>query len=430
MTAPVLGMVLKGYPRISESFISNEILLLERLGFTIRIFSMRHPRESFTHRSVRRIRARVDYLPQDLLVPLPTFLRHNLPLAAAIPGRYGAALRLAAGRYLRTRKIATLKHLFQAGYLVHKLLPGGNVAHLHAHFAHSPTSVALFAARLSGLPFSFTAHAKDIYTSDPRQLREKIDLARFVVTCTEYNRSHLAGLAGPTNTPIRRIYHGIDTRLFSGGDPGRIPAPPYRLITVARLTAKKGLPTVFRALKILKDRGIPFRHILIGDGDGREELLATVRSLGLADCVDWLGTLPHEAVIDHYRTSDLFVLGSEIAPDGDRDGIPNVLVESMAMGVPVVATRVSAIPELARHGETGLLVPPGRPEAMAGAMERLLADGTLRASIIPAAADLVRREFHNGQLIRDLAETFGRYSPELGAGFRREQRTNRRGRSP
>ena len=173
---PALGMILKGYPRISETFISNEILLLEKLGFNIHLFSMRRARENFTHESVNRIRAQVDYLPETLVAPLPKFLYHNIQLAAQKPRSYASALKTAFRRFRRTHKSATFKHLFQAGYLVHKLLPGSRVTHLHAHFAHSPTSVAMFTGKLSGLPFSFTAHAKDIYTSNPRQLREKLGL--------------------------------------------------------------------------------------------------------------------------------------------------------------------------------------------------------------------------------------------------------------
>ena len=234
----VLGMILKGYPRISETFISNEILLLERLGFTVHIFSMRHPRENFSHESVQQIRARVDYLPQELLRPLPILLYHNLLLAIRSPRRYGAALKTAARRFLRTRKSATLKHLFQAGYLVHKLLPGSGVVRFHSHFAHSPTSVAMFASRLSGLPFSFTAHAKDIYTQNPRQIAEKIGMAKFVVTCTEYNRRRLSTMAPDAEPPPYRIYHGIDMTLFSGEAGIREPSEPYEMLTVARLTTK------------------------------------------------------------------------------------------------------------------------------------------------------------------------------------------------
>ncbi len=404
---PVLGMILKGYPRISETFISNEILLLEKLGFNLHLFSMRKPREDFTHESVKKIRARVDYLPETLLKPLPRLLCHNLILASKRPGVYAAALKTAFRRFLRTRKSATLKHLFQAGYLANRLLPASGVTHLHAHFAHSPTSVAMFTSQLTGLPFSFTAHAKDIYTSDPRQLREKIELSRFVVTCTEYNRRHLLEISDNHETAIHRIYHGIDVDLFSGsGENQELPGQPYRILTIARLTAKKGLPTVFRALKLLTNQGLSLNHTLIGDGDDREKILALVNELGLTSVTRWLGTRPHHEVLEHYRNTDLFVLGCEVASNGDRDGIPNVLLESMAMGVPVVATDISAIPELVENGGSGLLVPPRQPERLAEAMQRMLTDQELRSRIIPVARQTVAEGFDNRRLIQDLAEIY------------------------
>jgi glycosyltransferase involved in cell wall biosynthesis len=404
---PFLGMILKGYPRISETFISNEILLLENLGFPIHIFSMRRPRENFTHKSVSRIEAGADYLPETLLKPLPRLMYHNCLLAAQNPRAYGMAFKIAAQRFSRTHNSATLKHLFQAGYLVHHLLPGSKIAHLHAHFAHSPASVAMFASILSGLPFSFTAHAKDIYTSDPRQLRDKLARARFAVTCTEYNRRYLEQLLGDNRSPIHCIYHGIDTQLFSFCRDGFfMAAKPYRILTVARLTPKKGLPTVYRALKVLKDKGIAFKHTLIGDGEDREKILAMINNLGLTDVTRWLGTQPHEVVLGHYKRAHLFVLGCEVAPNGDRDGIPNVLFESMAMGVPVVATRLSAIPELVENEKTGILAAAGRPRQLAEAMLKMLTDDALRARVIPAARQRVLKNFDNRVLIRELADIY------------------------
>ncbi|CAB1075704.1 Glycosyl transferase, group 1 family protein [Olavius algarvensis Delta 1 endosymbiont] len=412
---PVLGMILKGYPRISETFISNEISLLENLGFQIHLFSMRQPREKFTHDSVKHIQAAVDYLPETLLKPLPRLIYHNLCLAAKNPKVYGAALKTAYRRFLRTRKSATLKHLLQAGYLVHRLLPASGVTHLHAHFAHSPTSVAMFTSRLTGIPFSFTAHAKDIYTSDPRQIREKIGLARFVVTCTEYNRKHLRELGDGHTTPIHRNYHGIDTRFFSTNpEAAKLPVPPFQILTIARLTAKKGLPTIYQALRILRDQGIALRHTHIGGGEDRELIMSLIKKLDLESVTELLGTQPHEVVLDHYRDADLFVLGCEVAPNGDRDGIPNVLAESMAMGLPVVATRISGIPELVEHERTGLLVPPGRPAKLAQSMLRLLTDEALRNRCIAAGKQKVGQIFDNRQLIRELA---GIYHQEgLGPG--------------
>ena len=404
---PVLGVVLKGYPRISETFISNEILLLEELGFAVHIFSMRPGRESVTHASVRRIRARVDYLPETFLRNPHRLLFHTACVALRRPSRVAAGLALAARRYRRTRNIASLRHLLQAGYLVNRCLPGSGVVHLHAHFAHSPTSVALYASVLSGLPYSFTAHAKDIYTSDRAQLREKIALARFVVTCTEYNRAYLKEVGRGLATPLHRVYHGIDTGLFGASEPAqRETRAPYRVLTVARLIAKKGIPTVLQAVKRLVDSGLRLTYTLIGDGQERAQVLALVRELGLGPHCRWLGTQPHEVVLDHYRQADLFVLGCEVAADGDRDGVPNVLFESMAMGVPVVATDVSAIPELVVPETTGLLVPPRQPDALAEAMRRLLTDTGLRRKVIPAARRRVLADFDNRVLVNRLAGIF------------------------
>jgi glycosyltransferase involved in cell wall biosynthesis len=404
---PVLGMILKGYPRISETFISNEILLLENLGFAVHLFSMRRPRENFSHESVKKIRAKVDYLPETLIKPLPRLLYHNLLLAAKKPVVYAGALRAGFRRFLRTHKSATIKHLFQAGYLAHRFLPASGVTHLHAHFAHSPTSVAMFTSLLTGLPFSFTAHAKDIYTSDPRQIREKIGLARFVVTCTEYNRKHLRELSDGYATPIHRNYHGIDIKLFfDKNEKPKIPVQPYQILTVARLTAKKGLSTIYKALRILCDQGVSLHHTHIGGGEDREKIISLIKDLDLESLTELLGTQPHQVVLAHYKNADLFVLGCEVAPNGDRDGIPNVLAEGMAMGLPVVVTDISAIPELVQDGKTGLLVPPGQPRQLAEAMLRMLTDGELRSRVIAAGKQRVVREFDNRQLIRELAEVY------------------------
>lgn len=403
---PVLGMILKGYPRISETFILNEISLLEELGLSIHIFSMRRPRESFSHSIVKRIKARVDYLPETFLTSLPLLLPPNLLLAAKSPESYKAAFTSACRRFLRSKKMATFKHFFQAGYLVEKLLPESNISHFHAHFAHSPTSVAFFANLLCGIPFSFTAHAKDIYTSNPDQLAEKMDMAKFVVTCTEYNKNYLSRIADSSKQSVYRIYHGIDIELFSNSNVNISPKPPYRILTVSRLTAKKGLPTVFRALGILRDKGISFQHTLIGDGEDRKEILELVKSLKLGSNTRWLGAQTQDVVIEEYSNSDIFVIGSEIAASGDRDGIPNVCVESMAMGIPVVATRVSAIPELIENEKTGLLVEPGNPAEMAIAMERLLTDQKLRKDVIHSARQRVCHDFNNRSLIKNLADLY------------------------
>jgi glycosyltransferase involved in cell wall biosynthesis len=413
---PTLAYILKGYPRISETFISNEILLLERLGFTLHLFPMRRPRENFCHASVKQIRARVDYLPTELLLDLPRLIGPNMGLAITRPKQYRAAVKIAVERYGRTRQTATFKHLFQAGYLVQKhLRKHPEIVHLHGHFAHSPTSVTMFGAMLAGLPFSFTAHAKDIYTSHPEQLKEKIARAAFVATCTNHNQTFLEGL-GAKATPIHCNYHGIDLSLFTNNVRRSEPEPPYRLFTIARITEKKGLPTVYRALKLLADRDIDFHHKLIGDGDDRETILRLIEELGLSERCSWLGTKSHAEVLDYFKESDLFVLGCEIAGNGDRDGIPNVLVESLAMGVPAVSTNVSAIPEILLDGKTGLTVAQKNPAALAEAIHRLLTDKRLRENVIKGGQERVLEQFDNKGLIVDLAHIFQSANPLLKLG--------------
>jgi len=406
MDEPTIGLILKGYPRISETFISNEILLLEEMGFRFHIFSMRKPRESFSHKSVSRIQATVDYLPETILRGLGMFLISSARLASSRPTSFRAAWRLVGRRFLRTRKSASIKHILQAGYLVDRLLPHYPIERFHAHFAHSPTSVAMYAGMLSGIPFGFTAHAKDIYTSDPFQLAEKIDRADLVVTCTEYNRSYLRRLPTSGRTPLFRVYHGIDLELFASNDAAIRPTPPYRVLTVARLTAKKGIHTVLSALGLLLNRGVDFRYTVIGDGEERDHLVRMADDLGLHERVAWMGTQPHDVVLNQYRNSDVFAIGCEVAANGDRDGIPNVLAESMAMGVPVVATRVSAIPELVEDETSGLLVEPGQPLAMADAIHRVLMDEALRSKLTAAAKRVVLERFDNRKWIRRLADIY------------------------
>ncbi len=414
---PKLCMVLKGYPRISETFISNEILLLESLGFHTHIMSMRHPREAFTHAGVKNIKASVDYLPSTILKHLLPLGYHNLMLALKKPKIYLKAVKKAAVRWMRTRQSATIQPLLQAGYLVHKFLPGKNIIHFQAHLAHSPTSVALFSSLLSGIPFSFFAHAKDIYTSDQRQLKEKIDMARFVVTCTKYNRNYLSQLAGKSTTPIFCVYHGINLDYFSPKRNNIECKPPYKLLTVARMTEKKGLENVYHALAILRDKKIKFTHTLIGEGDDNDKVLKLIKKLELEKMTELSGTLTHEDVINHYADADLFVLGCQIARNGDRDGIPNVMAESMAMNLPVVATNVSGIPEFLEDRVSGMMVPQKDPKALARAMEAVLTDDDLRKQMTLEARKRITKEFNNQKLIKDLARIYQDMIPGLEIGL-------------
>ncbi|MGE4421606.1 MAG: glycosyltransferase [Pseudodesulfovibrio sp.] len=422
MSAPsgkkTLGMVLKGYPRISETFISNEIRLLEEMGFTIHIYSMRAPRENFSHESIKRIKAKVTYLPESMLWGLPRLLYHNVRLFLRMPGRYRGCLKLMRKRFaLAPKKHTWVKHMLQAGYIVQKSVidDGVNLAHLHGHFAHTPTTVTMYAAFLADIPFSFTAHAKDIYTQDPRRIQDKVERAKFVVTCTRYNERYLRDHVANGN-PIHCVYHGINLDLFSPN--GRLPEarPPYRILTVARFVEKKGLDTVLEALARLRARGLDFRYTLVGEGKAKfnRQIKELVHRLGLGDVTTLPGTITHDEVIELLNHADCFTLGCREAKDGDRDGIPNVVAEAMATGVPVAATDVSGVPELVTHEQTGLLCPSNDPDALAGIIERALTDDNLRRAIIPAAVKRAHKVFNNKKLIRDLGEIYKSHGVPCG----------------
>lgn len=403
--ATPLGFILKGYPRISETFISNEIRLLEEQGFNIHIFSMRKPRESFTHDSVKAINATVTYLPESIVWGLPILVGHTLLCALRHPKRFASGLSLLCKRFSSAPKKHTwLKHFMQGCFLANKAAPA-QIAHVHAHFAHTPTSVAMYASQLMDIPFSFTAHAKDIYTQSPERIKEKLTLARFVFTCTNYNKQFLDALS-LENKKVHCVYHGIDLSLFSTKDRTTTASAPYHIMTVARFVEKKGLPEVLHAIALLRQRGLQVRYTLIGDGAQRKKIHALITQLGLADITELPGTIPHEKVLEYYRSADLFLLGCREAEDGDRDGIPNVIAEAMAMGVVVTATTVSGIPELIENGVTGCLAPPSDANALADAAQKALTDSDLRKNIIPAAKAKVHRVFNNRELVKDLTKVF------------------------
>jgi glycosyltransferase involved in cell wall biosynthesis len=402
-----LGILLKGYPRISESFISSEILLLESLGIPIRIFSIRQPREGFSHDHVKRIKARATYLPEYVLPNLKTLYESNARLHTELGSHYRQCFIEALKRALERKKTATVRHFLQGGHLAATRLPRDNVVHIHAHFAHTPASVALFASELTGIPFSFTAHAKDIYTSEPDQVARKIRKARFVVTCTAYNAEYLRGLrdAVGATTPIHTIYHGIDLNLFRYDHSPPSP-PPYRILSVGRLVEKKGYDDLLQAVKLLDACGLDFEFVHIGSGELEGSIRKMIGELRLSHRVKLLGTLVHREVLSWYRKSHCVALACKVAGNGDRDGIPNVLVEAMAVGCPVVATRVSAIPELVEHGATGSLVEPKNPSAMAHAILEVLLNGDRFQSHRQLARRRVEDRFDSSRCIVKLHALF------------------------
>jgi len=406
MGGPV-AFVLKGYPRLSESFIAQEIKGLEDCGLDIRIISLRHPTDPAVHPVHDEIRAPVAYLPEYLHQEPWRVLRAWWAVRRR-PG-YRAAWRLWRADLARERTRNRVRRFGQALVLVHEL-PAGTVR-LHAHFLHTPASVARYAARIAGLPWSASAHAKDIWTTPDWELREKLADIDWLATCTAYGRDHLAALAADPSR-VALVYHGLDLARFP---PPAAPRPvrdgrdrddPVVVLSVGRAVEKKGYDLVLRALAALPG-DLCWRFVHIGGGELKADLKAQADALGLGARVEWRGALPQQAVLEAYRDADLFVLASRIAGDGDRDGMPNVLMEAQSQAMPCLATDVAGIPELVEDGATGLLVPAEDADALTDGLARLIREPALRARLGGAAGQRMRDRFSHQTGLALLAEQFG-----------------------
>lgn len=423
-----VGYVLKGYPRRSETFIASEIHRLEQLGLRLRLYVLKPADETERLPVVDRIRGRPVYLPATtslsaspalpwLAANLGAFLPALRRVAARRPAGLGRAAALALGQAIRARRAFLgwprklyLKEFLLAVALADVLADSDDVGHLHAHFAHGSTTVTWLAAAITGLPYSFTGHAKDIYalSLNPAQLLpRKMAAARFVVTCTESNRRHLAPMAD--GTPVHRVYHGLNADFAAlvacGGHP---PATSgLRILGVGRLVPKKGFDTLVEACALLRERGVDFQAVLAGaPGEAEPALRRRVEQLGLSPRVRLVGERSQAELYDEYRRATVVCLPCRVLDDGDRDGIPNVLVEAMACGVPVLSTEVSGIPELIRSEENGLLVAPDRPGELAGALLRLEFEPGLAARLGAAGRASVTECFDGERQAIVLAELF------------------------
>jgi glycosyltransferase involved in cell wall biosynthesis len=427
-----IGYVLMGFPRVSETFISSEVHRVEEAGVPLRLFVVKpvEDRErDLRHPVVDAIRAMPERLPDasPLTAPLRRWRRADLaPFAPALRRmlrrRPLALLRVTAtvlAQALRDRRAPLaaprkvyFKELLQAIALADRLIAARDVRHLHAHFAHGTTTITWHAARIAGLPFSFTGHARDIYAGhlNPRGwLRRKLLAARFVVTCTDANRHHLERIAPEAR--VHLVYHGLNAdfaRLLAHGEPPSANGAraPLRVLAVGRFVAKKGFDVLIDACAVLRDRGVPFEAVIVGQEDKHS---ATVREHvvrhGLGRDVRLPGPMGQDALLEHYRHATALCMPSRLLAD-DRDGIPNVLVEAMAAGTPVVASGVSGIPELVEDDVNGLLVAPEDPVALADALQRLHGDRELARRLAARGRETVTGRFDGERQAVRLAALF------------------------
>src|SRR5262245_7279156 len=394
-----VAFVLKGYPRLSETFIAQEIAALEKRGLDILIVSLRRPTDGALHPVHREIRAKVLYLPEYLLLEPLRVLRAFFKVKVA--------WRIWWKDFLRDPTPNRIRRLGQAVVLAAEAPQ--DITWLHAHFLHTPASVARYAALMLGLPWSGSAHAKDIWTTPEWEKREKLAACEWLVTCTRANRDYLAALAPPGR--VQLVYHGIDLARFfprrsASSRDGSSAADPLVILSVGRLVEKKGTEVLLRALARISP-ALHWRFVHVGGGPLRKRMARIASQLNLSAKVEWRGALTQDKLLAEYRAADLFALASRIARDGDRDGLPNVLLEAQSQALACVATRVSAIAELVRDGETGILVDENDPEALARALETLISDPVRRRALGQAGQARVVESFALDANLGELARKFG-----------------------
>ncbi|MFN4090790.1 MAG: glycosyltransferase family 4 protein [Alphaproteobacteria bacterium] len=409
-----IAVILKGYPRLSETFIAQELLALQRAGLDFRIVALRRPTDAHIHAINRAIAAPVDYLPEYLWRSPLRVLR------AWRTVRRWPTYRAARAAWLREmRRDPTPnrgRRFGQALVLAAEL--SADVDHLHVHFLHTPASVGFYASILRGLPWTVSAHAKDIWTIGEWEKADKLAACEWLVTCTASGAGHLAEIARRRGLPEDRVelmYHGLDLSRFPPPPPrpardGADPDDPVRLLTVGRAVEKKGFEQLLDAVAALPPT-LHWRLVHIGAGPKLKKLQRRAEALGIADRIEWLGAQPQDEVIRRYAAADLFVLNCRVAENGDRDGLPNVLMEAQAMGLPVISTRVSAVPELVEHGRNGLLAPADDAAALGGLIAELIAAPDRRAALGAAGRDIVRSRFSfEGGIVR-LGQKLGLAAP-------------------
>lgn len=387
---PKLAIVVKGWPRLSETFIAQELVALEEAGHQFDIWSLRHPTDVKRHPLHDRLQAQVRYLP-EYLYQEPDRVWAARAKAQQLPG-YATAYRIWREDLRRDPTKNRVRRFGQACVMAAEL-PDSTLA-LYAHFLHTPASVTRYAAIMRGLPWSFSAHAKDIWTSPDWEKREKLDSATFGAafgaTCTAYGAEHLRDLAN--GTEIDLIYHGLDLNRF--------PEPPTRtlrsadgplhMLSVGRLVEKKGFDRLIDAFAQLD--GIDWHWTHIGGGDLRDPLAKRADAHGISDRITWRGACDQPEVISAMRDCDLFVLPSRIASDGDRDGLPNVLMEAASQLLPILSTSVAAIPEFITSGTHGILSDDD-PSALAAAITQMARDPDGTSAMAEAARTRLLAEF-------------------------------------
>ena len=379
---PRVGYVLKVYPRFSETFVVTEILSREAAGEDLAIFALRPTTDARFHSEIARVAAPVTHLPKPVkLTDAWAVLRQARALIPELDHRLPEILPLMAR--------LDPPEAIQGIHLALSATEQG-ITHLHAHFGSMAARVARVASAIADIPFSVTTHAKDLFhqSVDPVRLRSLVADASYVATVSAFNVSYLRVIAPVHAEKIRLVPNAIEVDRFAYRRPERV-AGPLRVTAVGRLVEKKGFRVLLDAFAELRREGIEAELTLAGDGELAGELRDRVSALGLERVVRMPGPLPQSDVTNLLRDSDLFVAPCIIGADGNADGLPTVLLEAMATGVPCISTRVTGIPEVVIDGETGQLCPPGDSAALRAAIRRVATGDVDTVALAEAARALV-----------------------------------------
>lgn len=378
-----VGYVVKRYPRHSETFVVNEVLAHERAGDQLEIFALRAPNDTHFQDLISEVRAPVRYLHFGG-TKASTLWRGVEEAARVIPDLFP---RLDAALGLEAQEVSQAVHL--AAHVRRE-----RIDHLHAHFATTATRVAALAAHLAQVPFTFTAHAKDIFHVDVSEgaLSGLAARAARVITVSDYNVSHLSKECGVPKEKIARIYNGLPLDSYRFHEPGG-DGRDGSIVAVGRLVEKKGFRYLIEACALLAQRGRAVPCTIIGGGECEDALRAQIQELDLGQLVQLVGPLSRAEVASAMARASVLAAPCVIGDDGNRDGLPTVLLEAMASGTPCIATDVTGIPEILRSGETGLLAKQGDSVSLAEAIERLLDDRELAVRCARAARARIEEDF-------------------------------------
>lgn len=406
-----IAYITQRFPSLTTTFIYREVLALRDAGFNIFTFAIWKPnKDSLSAESKDLVDSSSYVFPNSwsrlLLAHLYFFFTRPIKYVSTfffVLTRRGESL---------SNRRRTFFHFFEAIYLAVDMKRKG-IRHIHAHFTVNAATIALIIARMLDISFSFTAHNN--FFTDRLILREKLKSARFIIAISEHSRDFLLGLFPDLDVKDKfHIVHcGVSPDDFRPVTRTAVNQQPL-IFSLAQLVERKGLPVLVEACRILEDRGFDFQCLIAGDGEQRPLLERLIAGFQVQDKVQLLGAVFQEQLGDYLNRTDLFVLPCLTASNGDRDGIPVVLMEAMAMEIPVISTYVSGIPELIEDGQSGLLVKENDPVALADAMQRIIEDGALRKRLGKDGRQRVVQEFNIHKNVSQLATLFGRYF-DIGA---------------